>query len=76
MNIFLLYSGSQEGEDTVWGVYDGYADVCDNARTLMDKIFKMKFYCVDTNYIARWESESGHYHIYIDEMRLNESVLD
>lgn len=76
MNVYLVYSGSQEDEDGVRGIYDSYSDACDNARKLMDKNFKTKFRCVDTNYLLRWESENSYYHVYIDEEVLNRSVLD
>jgi hypothetical protein len=74
MQLYLIYSGSQEDEDTVWGVYDDYAKAVDNARVLMDRIFKIKFFPVVTNYLIRWESKTGHYHIYIDEETLNAPV--
>lgn len=76
MQLYLLYSGSQEDEDMVWGVYDSYDGACYNAIQLMKKIFKVEFHHIDSEHVLRWESDGGHYHIYIDEETLNGSVLD
>lgn len=75
MQLYLVYSGSQEDEDRVWGIYDDASRAVEEAMVLMDKIFKVKFHSTDTNHMIRWESKGGHYHIYIDEVTLNAPVL-
>lgn len=75
MKLYLLYSGSQEDEDSVWGVYDSVSKAVDEAMVLMEKVFKVKFHSANSSYLLKWESHGNHYHIYIDEETLNAPVL-
>lgn len=71
IKLYLVYSGTQEDEDGVRGIYDDYGKAIDNVRKLMD-ICNIKFHLGGND---RWESKNGYCHIYIDEVTLNAPVL-
>lgn len=77
MELYLVYSGSQEDEDGVRGIYDSLDNAVDNARILM-RAYRLteNFRPVGDGWLPHWESESGYYRIYIDAEILNKGVLE
>jgi hypothetical protein len=71
MQLYLVYSGTQEDEDGVRGIYDSYDKAVDNVRKLVE--YGTNYRPVVTNYLCRFEN--GYSHIYIDEETLNAPVL-